>query len=201
MAKINREKEAVLPAALLKELLRYEYETGMFYWAKKTSKYSSSEIGQVAGSVDKHGYTRIMINGYRYQAHRLAWLYVHGDYPDAEQPFIDHINGNRSDNRIVNLKASSGAENNRNVRIQSNNTSGVNGVRRYEKINPSGKIYTYWRAFWRDENGKGCEKNFPIHTYGEDEANQLAIIYRTEQIHLLEINFGIKYSERHGGVL
>lgn len=196
MAKISKENESLIPCALLKELLRYEYETGLFYWIKSGK---GRKFGQPAGCVDNVvGYVRIGINGHLYLAHRLAWLYVYGDYPNEEQPYIDHIDGNPSDNRIENLKVSSLAENQKNRQMQSNNTSGVTGVRRYEKVKPSGKIYSYWIANWRDENGKWREKSFPIHKLGEEEAKQMAIECRTEQIRLLELNHNIIYSERHG---
>lgn len=201
MTKINKLKETLLPVMLLKDLLMYEHETGLFYWTKKPSKYANIKVGQIAGSLDDHGYFRIAINGHRYQAHRLAWAMVHGDYPNGEQPFIDHINGKRDDNRIDNLRVSSHNGNNRNIRMRSNNTSGINGVHRCEKTTPPGKTHIYWRATWYDENGKGREKNFPVYRLGEEVSKQMAITYRTEQIRLLEVNFEIKYSERHGGVL
>ena len=93
MSKANKGKEAVLPSKLLKELLRYEYETGLFI-----------KVGQIAGCLCKDGYVTIGVNSHNYKAHRLAWVMVYGDYPDGEQPFIDHINGKRGDNRIENLR-------------------------------------------------------------------------------------------------
>jgi hypothetical protein len=73
------------------------------------------------------GYRRIRVLGKLYWAHRLAWLYVHGDWPPDK---IDHINGDRKDNRLMNLRAASDSENMQNVGMRSDNTTGVRGVTR-----------------------------------------------------------------------
>lgn len=72
------------------------------------------------------GYLRWSIFGERYLAHRLMWLYVHGEFPDC---YIDHINRDTSDNRISNLRLASRSENKQNQRTYKNNTSGHRGVR------------------------------------------------------------------------
>lgn len=197
MMKINRIKEALVSQELLRELLRYECDTGVFYWI---SRGRGRKFGQPVGCVDKvSGYVRIRINNYTYKAHRLAWLYVYGEFPDGKQPYIDHINGKKDDNRISNLRCSSIAENARNMEMTTRNTSGIVGVFRTSAWNGvRTKLNWYWRASWHDENCKQRRKNFSIETYGEDVAKQMAIDYRAEQIRLLEINHGITYSERHG---
>src|SRR5690606_11618117 len=70
------------------------------------------------------GYREVGIDGRLYKAHRVIWLYIAGEWPDE----IDHINGDRSDNRFANLRAVSRAENMRNKRSYKNNRSGQNGV-------------------------------------------------------------------------
>lgn len=202
MGKINKEKQVAAPQKLLLELFEYNELNGGFVWIKKPSNHANIKVGQNAGCLDKKsGYVNIQINGYRYLAHRLAWTYIHGDYPDGEQPFIDHINGVPSDNRIVNLRVSSLEDNNRNVQMNSRNKSGVTGVFRKSinnnsKKNP--KINHYWVANWFNENGKQRQRYFNIEKLGEEVAKQLATKYRAEQIRLLEINHNIIYSERHG---
>lgn len=198
MAKINKEKQEAMPQKLLHELLGYNELTGGWVWIKKPSKYANNLVGQPVGHVNKKGYVVIRLNGGDHLAHRLAWSYVYGDYPDGEQPLIDHINGKKDDNRIGNLRVSSHSENQKNRKRNTNNRSGVTGVDCYEMTKPSGKIYVYWAATWNDENGKRCKKSFPVHKLGEDEAKQAAINYRAEQIRLLETNHGITYSPRHG---
>lgn len=198
MAKINREKEALISQKRLHELFEYDGATGS--WVNKIDRGSRARKGQPAGGVHKStGYVNIMIDGNQYRAHRLAWLYTYGDYPDGEQPFIDHINGKKGDNRIDNLRVSSGGENQRNQGKHSRNTSGVTGIYQGGRWNGSKtKKNWYWIAAWCDENGKHREKSFNIETHGEELAEQLAIDYRAEQLRLLEVNFGIIYSERHG---
>ena len=106
----------------VENLLDYEGNTGLLRW--KVSR-SNIRAGDIAGSKDRCGYTRIGIDGKRYAAHRLAWLMTYGEFPDGE---IDHINGNPSDNWICNLRVVTHHENGRNVKRHKRNKSGVSGV-------------------------------------------------------------------------
>ena len=99
----------------LKELLHYDPETGVF--SRSTGK-------KKVGCTKPDGYIAIYIKDRVYLAHRVAWLYVYGVWPN----FIDHINQKRTDNRIVNLRSVSQAENNRNMSKSIRNTSGFVGV-------------------------------------------------------------------------
>jgi hypothetical protein len=109
----------------LKELLHYAPDTGLFTWAKSRRKCS---IGAKAGCVAKNGYVVLRLDNKLYLAHRLAWLHTYGQWP-AEQ--IDHINGDRSDNKINNLRAVSNIENAQNGRKpKPSNKSGFLGVRK-----------------------------------------------------------------------
>ena len=95
----------------LKKLVTYDPDTGIFRWAADVGT-GKIKAGEIAGSYDSKGYLRIGINGRKYKSHRLAWLYVHGCFPEDE---IDHINRVRDDNRIENLRAVTGAENCKNT--------------------------------------------------------------------------------------
>lgn len=108
----------------LKELLNYNPDTGIFTW-----RYSrrGAKKGSTAGSNDGYGYTSIRVNSKPYGSHRLAWLYMFGAWPKNQ---IDHINHDRVDNRIENLREVTRQENGRNLALNKKNTSGVTGVRR-----------------------------------------------------------------------
>jgi len=108
---------------ILKSLLDYNPDTRVFIWRVKP-RYKI-EIGSIAGGVTDEGYRRIRIRGKFYKEHRLAWLYVFGKFPDN---MIDHINRNRADNRICNLRDVSGSVNQHNCKTRTDNTSGVKGV-------------------------------------------------------------------------
>jgi hypothetical protein len=110
----------------LKELLHYDPETGVFKW--KIANSYRIKIGDVAGYINGSngsGYTIITVFNKPYGAHRLAWLYTHGKFPEDQ---IDHINKDKTDNRLVNLRAVSNKENGKNKFIPTNNTSGHIGV-------------------------------------------------------------------------
>jgi hypothetical protein len=107
----------------LKEVLDYNRETGVFTWAVNVG--SRAKKGRVTGCVNDRGYVLIQYKGKVYGAHRLAWLYVHGELPKHE---IDHINHNKEDNSIANLRDVPHAENQRNKPRHSDNSSGYTGV-------------------------------------------------------------------------
>jgi len=113
----------MLSQKTLKELLYYNPETGIFRW--KVRRGSRGKIGAIAGSIDSKGYRRTGISGYVYATHRLVWFYMNGEWPLDQ---IDHINGDKMDNRIINLRLVSNLENSKNQRLRSTNTSGFNGV-------------------------------------------------------------------------
>ncbi len=114
----------------LKRILNYSPETGIFVWKIKPASYI--KIGDIAGHKDTRGYIAIMINGKSYKAHRLAFLYMEGYFPEHD---VDHIDRNPSNNTWNNLRHVSRQCNNRNCKIQKNNTSGVTGVRPRYKNN------------------------------------------------------------------
>lgn len=124
----------------LKELLDYNPDTGVFTW--KVSR-GSVRAGSVSKATDTYGYTHIKINRRIYRAHRLAFLYMTGNFPEYE---VDHINGVPDDNRWVNLRAVAHIENGKNQKKPNDNTSGFIGVcwnkknrKWYVQINVDGK--------------------------------------------------------------
>lgn len=93
----------------LKETLSYDADTGVFVRKIRTS--NAIKVGDVAGTTDAKGYVIIRVKGVTHKAHRLAWLYVHGKWPNGE---VDHINNDPGDNRIANLRDVSKSENQQN---------------------------------------------------------------------------------------
>lgn len=110
----------------IKTLVVYMPETGLMYWRERegmkawNKRFSGKKVG-----ANIHGYIRAPFDGVFHPIHRMAWLYVYGVYPEGE---IDHINGEKSDNRITNLRDVSHACNGRNQKKSKSNTSGFMGV-------------------------------------------------------------------------
>lgn len=119
----------------LRQLLRYEPETGKLYWKERPlSMFSSSRIGNAWNAkhvgkealiVDNNGYRKGRIFGVEFMAHRVAWAVVTGQWPSGH---IDHADGDRSNNRISNLRDSTRSQNLSNRGAQNNNSSGYKGV-------------------------------------------------------------------------
>jgi len=128
--------EEKMNQSLLKEILNYDFETGIFRWKVRPShhfktargykSFNTQFSGKEAGHVHSfEKYKCISISRKEYKAHRLAWLYVHGSFPKDQ---IDHINGIRGDNRLCNLREVTNNVNQMNSKVRNDNNSGVIGV-------------------------------------------------------------------------
>lgn len=124
-------KDIILTADRLREVVDYNVTTGVFTW-KIISKYrlAISSVGDIAGCLNRGGYYKIGIDNHVYLAHRLAFLYMTGEWPKHQ---IDHINRVTHDNRWVNLREATHAQNIRNSKIKSTNTAGFKGIRKNNK--------------------------------------------------------------------
>lgn len=112
-----------LTQKLLKTHTHYDQTTGIMTWIKP---FKGRVVGEIATKLSSNGYLVVYLFGETHRAHRLAWLYVYGEFPENQ---IDHINGNRLDNRICNLRDVTSSGNAQNQRLPSkNNTSGYLGV-------------------------------------------------------------------------
>jgi hypothetical protein len=121
-------KLTTVPVAKARKVLAYDPESGAITW--RVAKGKDAKPGDVAGCVHPSGYRRIGVCGALIYAHRLAWILYHGRDPVGE---IDHINGERDDNRIANLRDVPPAMNNQNIRV-----SPLSGARALK----SGRWYT-----------------------------------------------------------
>ena len=127
--------QVALDQATLRSLVHYDPETGVFTWLRReeadrhSKAWNTRYASKNAGSIMSHGYVEITLGTgekrERYTAHRLAWLYIHGEFPEGQ---IDHANRDRADNRICNLRLATQTQNNHNMSLRSDNTSGAKGV-------------------------------------------------------------------------
>lgn len=110
----------------LKELLHYDPNTGIFNW--KIYRSHNAKAGDVAGCVHTctagKSYIIISIDSKNYKAHRLAFLYVRGEFPNQ----VDHLNGDGADNRLCNLRPANSRINAKNHKLRHDNSSGLAGV-------------------------------------------------------------------------
>lgn len=124
----------ILTAERLRALLHYDPETGIF---TRRVSLKGVNAGEVAGCLHQaSGYIYIGVDGGKYRAHRLAWLYMAGEWPVE----VDHKNRKRADNRWPNLREATRSQNNANGNLRVDNTSGQKGVNWVRRANS-------WRAY------------------------------------------------------
>lgn len=112
-----------LTADELRAALSYDPETGIFIWIK------SPRRGKKAGHLRSDGYTDIRLKDALFRAHRLAWLYMTGDWPATE--WIDHIDRDPGNNRWVNLREATRSQNHQNQKVRKDSKIGLRGVERH----------------------------------------------------------------------
>lgn len=154
----------------LLSLLRYDKDRGRFFWLKTGRGIKPSKNGE-AGSIDVHGYGQVSLHGKVYKEHRLVWFYVYGEWPNGQ---IDHINHDRRDNRIENLRIVDNEINHRNRPKQQNNKTGMPGVwkmpdGRYQAyINVKGKRFHLGKYRTLDEAKRAREEANKLHGFHEN---------------------------------
>lgn len=187
------------PLELLRELFEYRDDALRHRIDRKVGRLNVKSGDIVVGNMRPDGYCVVRVNGVKYMLHRLTYQVFRGDLTANLE--IDHIDRDRSNNRIDNLRAVTPALNRRNQTRHSQNTTGVNGVAFariiYTKPEGSSVEYLYYSAQWNDIAGKLNKKNFSIAKYGDSEAFRLACAYREAMI--AELNRqGAGYTDHHG---
>lgn len=119
----GQKKVSPLDHKKVRELFVYDSLTGVLRW--RVSPGRRCKAGDVAGSLNPDGYRSVIVDGRRYKTHRIAWLYTFGEWPAG---LIDHINRDKGDNRISNLRVATETQNHANSGLSRNNTTGAKGV-------------------------------------------------------------------------
>ena len=145
--------------------------------------------GDVAGGLSFNSRSYSMFRGY--PCHRIVWEINNGEIPNGA--IIDHIDGDRRNNKISNLRLSTIKLNAQNQKMYSTNTSGVTGV----YFNKHPEPYGRWTAVWK-EDGRILQKSFCVTKYGDEDAFQMACSYRKDKIKYLNKECGCLYTDRHG---
>ena len=116
-----------LTCDILRKFVNYDPITGSLTWRLRATRAAQigNSIGTVVGTLPDKGYIVITLFGVTYQAHRLAWLHYYGQFPDKQ---IDHIDHNRTNNSITNLRETSLHTNMKNKSLYTTNTTGYSGV-------------------------------------------------------------------------
>ena len=159
---------SILDAQRLREILHYDADTGLFTW--KVMLAHRRKPGSVAGS-RSHGYIEIGIDNRSYRAHHLAWLYVTGEWPSS---FIDHRDGNRSNNAFGNLREASNQKNSQNRHWVSKRktTTEYLGVTWH-------KQRQCWMAQIRTKDGR----NLNLGLYDDDYQAHVAYLHAKREFH------------------
>ncbi|MDD1626876.1 MAG: HNH endonuclease [Methylococcaceae bacterium] len=130
----------------LKEWLRYHRRTGLFIWIKSPA-HTCIKVGDIAGTWHQPGYINITLKGKLYSAHRLAWFYVYGVWPVK----LDHRNTIKHHNWIKNLREATQKQNQYNVGLRRDSTSGYKGVSQHSSGRWIAKI-----VFNKKQRHLGC---------------------------------------------
>jgi hypothetical protein len=157
-------------------------------WCGRNMSILRAAKGECAGHIASDGYWKIKIAGRFHAAHRIIWKILYGLPEDI---CIDHIDRDRSNNSLNNLRAVSARVNTQNHPLREDNKTGVCGVHYSE-----GKWPCY-QATWRDSDNKSRAASFSVNKYGKDEAFRLACERRKKAIEDLNTE-GQNYHESHG---
>lgn len=167
----------------VRELLDYDPETGILTWRRRPIRpeevardknWNARCEGKPAGCITPYGYRMLGITAEfgkeeKLLAHRIAWAHYYGEWPTG---FLDHINRDRLDNSIRNLRPATITENSMNAKVRKDNSSGVRGVSRFRdgrwrvRLNKNGEE-VYCAFFASKEEAIAARKEAALRFYGE----------------------------------
>jgi len=150
----------------LKQLFDYNPATGEFFWKAPTKRHHPG--GRAGGIDNSYGYWKITVDGRKYKAHRLAWLHTYGHFPKEE---LDHINRDRADNRIANLREASPRQGRANCKARRDSHSGLKGAHRHgqhwQSVIKQGEIRIHLGSFGTAEAAHKAYCNAARELHGE----------------------------------
>ena len=176
----------------LKELFDYDADSGELVWKQRDrAKFTSARIwnswntryaGKKAGTSDSYGYIQVGMAGRLHLVHRCVWAIVTGKFPENE---IDHIDGNRSNNRIANLREATHAQNSKNQGVRRNNASGYKGISLHKKTGKYraqiGRIHLGTFTSPQEAHAAYCEAANKLHGEFANHGNTIAQIGRQQE--------------------
>lgn len=163
---------------------------------KEVKRFSKAKVGDIVGSLDKSNNTWVLNSSQKLLIHKVIWA-MH--FPDDCQDglVIDHIDGDRKNNMISNLRLVTGEINSQNKRMNILNSTGTNGVVYSEGLTRHGTYYSKYTASIYHKCKK-VSSSFSIQKYGDDVALALAVAWRTEKMREYNMTGLTHYTDRHG---
>lgn len=150
----------------LMQVISYDSASGIF---RRVKTANQNKVGGIVGNLQKNGFVRIVVDGRKYLAHRLAWLYVHGVWPSYD---LYHKDFDRSNNRICNLQLATNSQLGAHRGVRQDNVLGIKGVRLHEcgkhvaRISCNGKSY-YLGVFDSVEAATAAYQAKALELFGE----------------------------------
>jgi hypothetical protein len=180
----------------IREYIAYdETSPSCLRWIRRTSKSSNIDVGDVAGSLDESdSYWKVHALGHHYKAHRLVWFLHFGDIQKGHH--IDHIDRDRQNNKIDNLRSVPPSINGKNRTINKNNKTGENNIVYGEFVNNNGTLIRRYvvTLSW---DGKRTSRSFSLAKYGDEGAWNLAVAFKDKIVQELRYK-GVGFTDDHG---
>jgi hypothetical protein len=165
----QRRRNTPMTAEFIRNIMNYDQETGEFSWREgRRFRGVRAAPGESVGRINNIGYVTVTICNIAYFAHRLAWLYVHGEWP---ADVIDHRDGNPSNNAFSNLRAATQAQNSRNRRKSASSASRFKGISKsnsnYRAYIMLDNVHTYLGTYQTQEEAHAVYRAAAEKLHGE----------------------------------